>query len=49
MALGQGPKSFRTFHVNGMKAWHYPVPAVLLAVDREMHDPIPDTTQDQTK
>ena len=45
--LGQGPKRFRTFHVNGMKAWHSPVPAVLLAVDGEMHDPVPDTTQDQ--
>ena len=33
--LGQGPKRFRTFHVNGMKAWHSPVPAVLLAVDGE--------------
>ena len=50
MDLGQGPKRFRTFHVNGMKAWHSPVPAVLLlAVDGEKHDPIPDTTQDQTK
>ena len=47
--LGQGPKRFRTFHVNGMKAWHSPVPAVLLAVDGEMHDPIPGTTQDQMK
>ena len=47
--LGQGPKRFRTFHVNGMKAWHSPVPAVLLAVEGEMHDPIPDTTKDQTK
>ena len=43
--LGQGPKRFRTFHDNGMKAWHCPVPAVLLAVDGEM----PDTTQDQIK
>ena len=49
MALGQGPKRFRTIHVNGMKAWHSPFPAVLLAVDGEMHDPIPDTTQDQIK
>ena len=48
MDLDQGPKRFRTFHVNGMKACHSPVPAVLLAVDGEMHDPIPDTTQDQT-
>ena len=47
--LGQGPKRFRTFLVNGMKVWHSPVPVVLLAVDGEMHDPIPDTTQDQMK
>ena len=47
--LGQGPKRFRTFHVHGIKVWHSPVPAVLLAVDGEMHDPIPDSTKDEMK
>ena len=32
-----------------MKSLHSPLPEVLLALDGKIHDPIPDTIQDQTK
>ena len=31
--LGQSPKRFWTFHVNSIKAWNSPVPAVFLSVE----------------
>ena len=33
VTAGQGPRSLRVYHVNGMKAWHSPVPSALVATE----------------
>ena len=33
VSAGQGPRSHRVYHVNGMKAWHSPVPSALVATE----------------
>ena len=33
VSAGQDPRSLRVYHVNGMKAWHSPVPSALVATE----------------
>ena len=33
VSAGQGPRSLRVYHVNGMEAWHSPVPSALVATE----------------